>query len=85
MSFEEVISKDFQIIDKKFYTRFRDYTGYEIEQFGWGQPVQFKVRGLNLDCEYMVLQDFYGDWILRKNYTPIKQLNYHGNGHWTSY
>ena len=85
MTFEELISKGFQIENGKFYTREFEYTGFELSPFGFGEPIQYVVRGIGIENEYRILQDAYGNWYLRKNYSMIKRLYHQGEKNWKSF
>ena len=87
MNFEQLIKGEFEIKNGNFYQRNNGVpTGFSLMRFGVLSPIEYFVRGIGLyGQEYIVKQNYYGDWYLYNGYNPIILLYCQGGENWTSY
>ncbi len=83
MTFEEVLSKDFDIRNGKIYIRNGDYTWFDARRFGFGSVLEYYID--NTYNRYFIKQDAYNEWYIFDGYSPIKKLKHLGGENWVSY
>ena len=88
MTFEEVLSKEFEIKNGKIYLRNGDYTWFDARRLGFGEPIEYYIDGPGVYSRYFIKQDAYKDWYIydhHNSYTPIKKLKHLGGENWRSW
>ena len=85
MRFEDLIKKDFEIKDGKFYERNGSYTGFYIQRAAWSND-KYIISGDYSASDYSITTaQWSNNWYLYKGYSEVCRLYHRGGENWTSY
>ena len=86
MNFADLVHKDFEIRDGKFYERHSGFsTGFYVREDIWIKGT-YHVSGNYSANDYTIkTEQWTNNWYLYRGFSQICRLYYHGAENWTSY
>ena len=85
MNFADLINKDFEIRDGKFYEKNGSFTGFYIREAAW-IPGEYCICGDYSANDYTLKTEQWSNtWYLHRGYSQVCRLVHRGGQNWSKY